>query len=458
MDITTFGELRNAFAQLPLDPESEDESTTAISVVLRELGALMQETPADMRFGDVRASLWQWVLLTPVRALCAPIPLSASAKQSTGDESNNYDDAELVTFGELHFLAVTAVLNRHYDALSERTRTRRVQEMNWIRERQLCPIADDLPPIVDYSMAEVIECVQSLRWAFVTAPYHNELVELVELLEIACARLLHTLGNTNLFDLPMRCPVAGRPGMFCAAQQFCKMMWPCFLGMHRRLFTARTVGRPVDSPPVDRAQRERLRLRLLAFSLEINYRDASPSLGVHLVPMHMQPGARELYQMRNTGPDVSDRTIVGDEMGDTIVADLNRRSRFAPSTCLREQLLPDLTLESPELQLCLHDVFVMCSSLYPGCDWAAHYSRFERVIDDDVQREQRMHPIVVHLFNHWQLMYNDRVYFFNSFVDSLWFWLCLMRQITDNDVFDGDYSAARRSKFFNELCDYVLNG
>lgn len=460
-------ELCDALLRLPADPENPDENTYAMSVVIDGLGGLLvgsaQEPLCAVDARQLRARLWATLVRVSSTTLCAPIQLCAPEPSDTPVDPRR---ADMMSFGQLALLALTALLHRRAPSLDDSVRRRRVVDMQWLCAQRLVPAQERLPPVLEYSQAELLDCVQSLRWAFVTARYHAQLVELVELVELSAARLLHTSGNANVFDLPdARCALGD--GLYHASQEFCQALWPCLLGMHRRLLVARTLGEPVDSPPVDRAARRRLRRRLVALAQENNFRDASPSLATHLVQAHVQPGARELYQMRqHGGADVSDKTIVGDELADTIVADLQRRARFTPAVCLSEQMPADDGAEndngaehdeSLELQLCAHDVLNMATTMYAGCAWARYYARFEQtMVADDVQREAMLRPMLVHLFNRWQLMYERRVYFFNSFIDSLWFWLLLLRRIPDEHVLDADYRAARRSDFFRRLADYVL--
>lgn len=330
-----------------------------------------------------------------------------------------------------------------------------------VRHRLSC--ADPARPVADYSMSELIACVQALRTGFTQLPFHTDIVALVELCEMVCARMIFETGTSAVFDLHtdgvcFQCA----DDEYMATGEFHRMMWPSFIGFQRRLLVRRVLPENVDDPPVDHDAMRRLCDWVDQKSREVVYNDASPSLKRFYVRMHLRPGDREIHQMQKPGVTTSEAGVVADTLADTRMAQINPRTNLSPSAGISEHLPRWSYANQPEpmeLGFCLYDFFEMVTQGMPGCSWNKHYARPELALEmEEVQRATRDRPMVVQLFTHWQVVFANRIYWFNSAVASITFWLHLMAGAQDGTWTSqsGEFNAARNATIYQELVDVVI--
>lgn len=423
---------------MPADPGRSGVDPWPVMQLTTAAGAIIQADDNAASADELRAAreqLWRALVVAPSDML--------SAQNFLADSEYPVSIGELAT---LAVLRVTALL-RPAANVDECC----VTELPWT--------ADRTRPVLASSMGEIIDALQTTRTAFVERTYSDALVELVELLEFACARMLFETGTRGIFDLDDDyCrPVPGTVDEWIAKPAFLQLVWPTLLGFQRCLIEARCLlGENVDDPPRDPDAAARLRRWLVRRSEQTVYRDPAPSLKRLMVRLHMRPGDRELYRLQHPTVTTSDAGIVASSVGDARMADINRRVHLTPSGCIREQV--DRVPETLEFGLCAHDFIDMLTRGSPGCEWARHYGRVAVEMDvDEVQRMSNMQPFVVYLFNGWQLAYAGRVLWYNSFVDAFVAWLRVLDAAEPSAV-SPVFAAAARSEIYAEMVRYVLRG
>lgn len=442
-----------ALRNVPRDPSDLHQDPTPLRHLVKAASTLVAMETTDMTLEQIKESR------THVWTELGTVPSETLSAQNYTPTSKRLPP---VCLGTVCFLAVMRLTWLQMECTVQPDVTS-VQHLDFCtRHRLSC--ADPARPIVDYSMSELVTCVQVLRTAFTQLPFHTQLVELIELCEMACARMLFETGNDRVFDIrdgDVRTEVEA--GEYVATNQFHCMMWPSFIGFHRRLLVRRLLPTNVDEPPVDDDAMLRLCRWIEAKSREVVYQDASPSLKRYFVRMHLRPGDREINQMQKPGVTVSDAGVVADTLADTRMAQINPKTNLSPAECIKQQLPAWSYAHQPEpveLGFCLYDFFEMITQDMPGCGWNRYYARLELAVEmEEVQRVTRDRPMIVQLFSHWQVVFDNRIYWFNSVIASITFWLFLMSQAQQKRWISHsqEYNAACRSNIYTELVDVVVH-
>ena len=444
-----------ALEEVPRDPSDLHNDPSPLVLLVEAATALVDLPPDDWNHNDeelraCRIRVWTALAMVDSETLSAQ-NYAPHAKQSPA-----------VCLGELCFMAALRLTWLH---TTQRLDQGSIATLPFCaRHRLSC--ADASRPIIDYSVSELIACVQAMRTGFTQLPFHSNLVELVELCEMTCARLVFETGTRDIFDLPLApigpcCEVAS--GEYATTGEFYSMMWPSFVGFHRRLLVRRLLPTNVDNPPVDHEAMRRLCDWIQRKSKEVVYQDASPSLKRYYVRMHLRPGDREIHQMQRPGVTTSEPGVVSETLADARMAQINPRTNMSPADCIAK-MLPEWSYhaqpEPMELGFCLYDFLEMVTQGSPGCSWNAYYARPELAVSaDEVQRLTRERPMVVQLFSHWQVVYANKVYWFNSAVASITFWLFLMARVQSGDAHteSAEFHTAAQNSLYRELVDVVVH-
>jgi len=444
-----------ALAELPRDPSDTQQDPCHLEMLVSACSYVLGMNPWDTTIDDLRKGRDEaWTAL----GMVASETLSAQNYAPIGKQ------AAPVCLGTLCFMSVmriTWLIAMQQDRGHEDT-TSLAQLLFCARHRLSC--ADPDRPLLTYSMSELVACVQALRNAFIQLPFHAELNTLIDLCEVVCARMLFETGTCQVFDIADNSlRTAHGDNEYSATNEFICMMWPSFVGFRRRLLVRRLFPTNVDQPAVDRDAMSRLCAWLQAKSNEIVYQNASPSLKRVFVRMHMRPGDREISQMQRPGVTLSDAGVVADTLAESRMAQINPRVNLSPTECIRLHL-GEWSYDGPpeplELGICIHDFMDMITQDAPGCGWSAYYSRLELCVEmDEVQRMTLDRPMVVQLFSHWQVVYANRVYWFNSIVASITFWLFLMEGAAQQKWTSqsAEYNSACRSEFYTDMLDTVVH-
>lgn len=435
-------------ASLPLLPvevaQRNVDPAHAVAVLHACAELLTAPLPHDdaEQLREARATLWRALAFVRAEVLAAEHYLRRGS------------DAPVV-LGSACFLATMRVSAALADGLQPQLAARRVRDLAECTRAAAAPVALADRALNAFSCGEVTRALQVLRPVFAECVFSVDLVEYVEALEFRAAQLLTHTGNEAAFDDDTtRLLVA--PGEFRAAPLLATLLWPCLVSMHHALIFARCAfEHNIDAPALDEAAAQRVRAELLALNEEHPCRERAPTLQRDFVAMFVQPGDRALHLLRNPGTTTSDVGLAGATLGDARMADVNRRSQLSPYECLRTQLAAAPRHESLELGLCLHDFLNALTVGVPGAEWERYYSRPKSALAanvEDVQQSAMEAPTLVQLFNHWQLAYRGRVFWYNSYVHSLVAWLLLLReQRTAPHSASAEYSAAARATVFDRL-------
>lgn len=416
-----------ALAALSPAPGARTEDPWQLGTLVDALGTLIllaPDAPGDPR--DARAAVWRALVLAPSEALSA----------------QNFSAARTgrpIVLGELGVLAVL--------------------RLTWIRLPALA-LDERIDAAGGACVSELVPALQALRTDYSTLAYGDSLLDRTEMLECAAARMIFATGTRDIFDVGE--PLCTRVGddEWRAGRELLQIVWPTLLGCQRRLVEARCLLlKNIDEPPVDAPACRRLCTWLVRRSKETTYRDASPSLKAYYIRAHMRPGDRELDRLLHPTVTTSDAGIVAASLGDTRMADINRCLQTSPSAAIRAELdTPEPAQpESLVLGFCLYDFLEMISQDVPGCSWARFYARPELDLDtDEVQRTSLDVPLVVQVFNHWQLAHGGSLFWYNSAVAAIVEWLRLLDAPEPGEFAPPTWLAARRAPLFRALADWVL--
>jgi hypothetical protein len=362
--------------------------------------------------------------------------------------------SDVFVFGDLLFRALTRLSALLADTTAP-AQALRAEDLAYCAARRMCVESARGTPVLQYGPAQVVDALMLLRNAVATCAYHDEVLAMVELLEMAAARLMH---RPRLYD-PARVLDAGAALVSdtvlsdhvreadsdqvseYVTPAFVSIVWPSVAGLHRRIDAARSFGSEnVDAPPpIDARWLAVARAHLLAMAAGNAYSDAAPSLRECYMLMHARPGDKELYMLTKPGSSMSDAGIVASTLGDARVKAINAGMSLTPITGVRTWLESAAAAASaPEpgsFGLCMHDLLAMTTGHVPGGQWGDHYSRRARdlaVVGGHAEAlEMSMwRPMLVQLFNHWQLLYARRVFWYNSALHAYAAW-CRLKALQD---------------------------
>lgn len=381
----------------------------------------------------------------------------------------------------------------------------RAQDMPYCVANRLCPRAD-AGPILDYSMVDLMTAIRQVRHAFTDCVYSPELLTYVELLELCASRFANMSGTLGMFDareFRVEEPVAedeARFGagahrvLYSASGVFLDVMWPNFLGMHRRVIYRRAILELcVDDDNLNIAQGMRdaeiIRDFILKLCQTFSFSDTSPTLKRCLLVTYLRPGEREFNALIEPGSTRSDAGLVSQSLGPARVVNIQANSRYTPVAGIKLYYAPGSGTANPTLSngapstsssaaaafpesdldedpllaryepipfgYCIHDFLKMSTDASPGAGWAQYYARCEIDIDADPSNLQRLsnkYPMVCQLFNAWQLVYRGVIYWFNSLTMSLAAWLRLLAlQMRQLHSVDPNYVAAVMCRLYRNM-------
>jgi len=328
----------------------------------------------------------------------------------------------------------------------------------------------DAGPIVDYSQSELLDSLQLVRSACVTCCYSADLVRYVELLEIAAAKHMYTMGNATMFDVAalrttITVPLEAAYVAFGSTMTFCNFIWPCFLEMFRRFVDTRCIiDQCIDMPDldvysVDTSIMDNVAAEIVRVCDEQTYTETSPSIR-RVIQYHLRPGERHLWLLSHVGSTISNEGIISEVMGPSYMKVLNESLRPTPAAGVREHLAKmNHAIPDPlNFSVCMYDMFVMQTDDSAGAEWNEHYCRLEPDIfqtggrGTDIQFRTNNHPMLCQLHNHWQIIFQRRAYWFNSFIAALIFFLRLLRyEMKVRFSRSPMFSAAAECSFYRRL-------
>jgi len=409
-------------------------------------GALEAVADADTNtVADLRERAWALFTRSNQNFLCDRRHLPR------GDQSGSF------VFGDILFRALTRLSALLADR-NERAQRMCAEQLPFCAAQRMCVQSARGIPVFQYSPAQVVDALLLLRNAVTTCIYHQDTLALLELLEMAVARLMHrrrTYDAARMLDagaalvsdtvLSDHVCVEGDDAVYeRVTPAFVGIAWPSVMALHRHMDQARAFGAEnVDAPPpISDEWLGSVRTHLLAVSARNAYSDAAPSMRECFMMMHARPGDKELYMLTKPGSSTSDAGIVASTLGDARVKAVNGSMSLTPITGVRAWLeAPPPEAGEPERRepasfgLCMHDLLRMTTDHVPGGQWADHYSR--RAVDvasaagrEEAREMSMWHPMLVQLHGHWQLLYGRIVYWYNSALRAYAAW-CRLKALQD---------------------------
>jgi hypothetical protein len=375
------------------------------------------DEPAQAWAADCDLALWRALALSSTEDIAYRFRSSGL----TGDED--------LCIGELVSMAAFRLSTRSEDArrLAAHTAT------------QLWKPAVDVAPDVAvgcYTASEMSGALLLLRKAVCACAYSDHINHYIGALTRRAAELVLLRWPAQVHDAPLlRKAVPGQPQAFECAQEFVVDLWTTLSAVYRRVLFAVSIGlRRQEMPPPDAAEARKLEA-LKAFLLQ----------RVETLKLH-QPAAimKNVYPETQLRPGDTERVrastqeIMPRPLGIiNATSEPARMQRIASAAeralgaTILEELRPFAAgqTEPPVLGLCLCELVEILSN---GCGQSS-FARAFSVTEPEMFHNGdsiaatlaavRDRPIVVQVFNHWQVAYLSTLYVYNSFLRALLDWL-----------------------------------
>jgi hypothetical protein len=316
-----------------------------------------------------------------------------------------------------------------------------------------CANADVAPmtAVGRYTVGQFIFALQVLRALCTTCCYSQRLVNYCFALECRAAQLLlyEWQGSVHTL-LDLRAP-STTPGMFRPNRDMQTIVWTTFCGLNRKLIRAPADVQFVEAAPQPLTPAQlrvlgAMRDWMLHKCAQLSTESCASSLAACYSTLSLQPGDRELSRFMNKDPVSSSLYVCARIKDGPEIEKINVMRGLSVKDVL-EQQLPAYKLGEPdslEAGLCLYELLDVLSRSIGCQDADAFASRFcapepvfrERM--DDVLQFSLYYPMLVQVFNHWQVLYQRKVYVTNSFFKALYLFL----NTCEADVLGGAAAAA----------------
>ena len=381
-----------------------------------------------------------WKSLTAGQKFLCAIYYVPGAKDIRDDEVSTF------AFGVIAFSAIARlnyqILNILRREGSDMFKTA-PNDLAYCMRHKIAPTAETATkPVLSFSTYELITSLRMVCDAMIVGEYSDELLYFVKLLEFRASELIYTNGGAEIFDAVdylRKLPGGG----FCCNQKFVILVWATIFDIRNYLIMARgllgkdnNVDAPVVSPgeEFDYASMNAI-VPVIRHACSITQAmEPSASILQCLVKLNLRPGDAILYALDNPGASKSEDGIVADMLGDAQFAPIARRLGITAVTGITEVLNnanPDFSEEPLTFGLCMFDFLDMRTQNTAASRWGWLYSY--RSVDvragpEAVRQRCREVPLVcqVGTGGRWQLVYIDRVYWFNSFMFAYLAWLKLL--------------------------------
>lgn len=289
-----------------------------------------------------------------------------------------------------------------------------------------------------YTASEMSDALMLLRKECVVCTYCNQISLYLGALAYRAAELVTMRWPDAVHDKPaLRTEV--QPGVFECSSLFVSQMWTTLSAMYRRVLHATATGLQPQAVEKPSAEEQRDLDKLKAFLLErvrkLKLHKVAYVVRSAYAETQLRPGDMEMT--RHTSQEIMPRPL-------GIIKSTSEPARMekiasAGETPLGTTLLaelPALVPGSPEsalLSLCLCELMEVLSN---SCGQASFGSAFA-VVEPDIFRTGSSlqatiaatddRPVVLQVFNHWQLGYRSKLYMYNSFLRALLAWLRMVR-------------------------------
>lgn len=307
-------------------------------------------------------------------------------------------------------------------------------------------------PVLGYRMSQLAKALYQLAASWGTAPYSIKLVHYMELLRIRIGQMLNFSFSGMVHDIDaLRVPVdveaakvdpVARPDSeYQASPLLLETVAPVMTEMMRCMVTYSAHVHASDRELAQVRGKKNFRFLIKNFGAWINRNiqvmipeGASEYMGKYLLEMNLRPGERQVYSREfPSGTNLTDVQFI---LGAYRKIEFNYLSELKQKTFAQviEKELPKqirvtrpgrVGYESKHLVLCLVELIEM----YTKAKYFMRINLLDFVIFE-VDLEKRAtdfryveEPMMVQVFNYFQLYYKNKLYRFDSFILSFLAWL-----------------------------------
>jgi hypothetical protein len=299
-------------------------------------------------------------------------------------------------------------------------------------------------PVCQYTVTQFVRALQALRDAMTRRCYSEALVSYCQELERRGGLLLFYTWPESVCDCaPLRQPVTGgaaapqQQHQYAPSDQLRQLVWCSFTGIYRRLLQGGAYMEMRYIGAVTAEEMAALRglhdwfTRRAAGMIS----DESSVVLRRLYPQtQLRPGDAEIVRFTRRGmmPNAAGVLQYASEPGR--MAAIMSQAEVPLALALRHGL-PTLKLGAPEpveVGLCMAELLDV---LTRECGRAAFGLSFcisepdLRTDPDSVREHAYSYPVVAQVFNHWQILYRDVMFVYNSFLRALYAWLHTMCEL-----------------------------
>lgn len=306
-------------------------------------------------------------------------------------------------------------------------------------------------PVLKYRMSQFVDAMYQLATAWNKLPYSQRLIYYIELLRIRMGQFINFSHSDKVFDVhalrhcvkePSReCP----DGEYQATARMIQDVSPVMMEIFKRTVRFAAYRPATDALMSSLKGKRNTKFLIKKFGEWITEKikvmipeGASEKMGQYLLTMSLRPGERSVYARQfPSGTNLMDEQFI---LGKYRKMEFNYLSELKQKNfaVIIEKELPkllrkrpkDCGQESPQLLLCLYELIEMYTK-------AAYFGRMDLtdfiVFEVDYEKRQSdfiyvEEPIMVQVFNHFQLYYRGDLYRFDSFILSFLGWLKIMER------------------------------
>lgn len=337
--------------------------------------------------------------------------------------------------------------------------------------RGTADVTKDRRAIGTYTAAEVLRALHVLRGELTEAVFDVGLYQYCVALEHRVAELLFFGHSAATWDAIAFCvEVDAMPGTYRASQTFLDTVWTAFRGIYAKIVRCGPLqAQPAPAPPDDAeaAALARLWTLLRQTAAAIGSDEVSSVLRTTYVAQKLRPGDRELHSLAHHGITPNADGIM------QATCDPARLSAALAGAALSvgraiekagERHVPGAP-EPQLLSLALFDTVCIATSM-SACGFGVMFGRPETAVQadyDSVWRISHRRPMVVQMFNHWQLLHAGQMQRCDSLLRALYHWattVCSLHDARgdDDDTMDAVSAVMLDRGFYARLMAAALPG
>lgn len=311
-------------------------------------------------------------------------------------------------------------------------------------------VTDYKTPVLRYRMSQFVAAVYQLAASWTTLTYSKNLIYYLELLRIRMGQFINLSYGGKVHDVEAlragEAPSIKKPdGEYQSSVHLVHIVAPVIADIMKRTVNFASHKMATEDQMRQLKGKRNTKVLIKKFNEWIGkkIKDMIPEggseiLGRHLLEMNLRPGERAVYSREF--PSGSNLTDVQFIMGRYRRNEFNYLSELKQKTfaqVIEKELPKQIKVklgtcghESPQLVLCLFELIEMYTkAAYFGRIDITNYIIFETQLEsrasDFIYVEE---PMIVQVFNYFQVYYRRRLYRFDSFIVSFLMWLKIIER------------------------------